>query len=58
MPRIPTHQVEDEWEDDDFQIDEDDPQDRRGRRLPAKEHRRERDWEEQRREKWRKRWDE
>ena len=52
MPRIPTHQVEDDWEDfDDFNIEHDEPQDRLGRRLP----RRVREEELQRRELLRKR---
>ena len=56
MPRIPTHQIDDDWEDpDELNIDDDDPTDRAGRRIPAKEHRKLRDWEEQRREVWRKR---
>ena len=57
MPRIPNHEVEDDFDDyEDFSIDDDDPRDRRGHKLPAKEHRRERDWEEQRRDKWNRRY--
>jgi hypothetical protein len=38
MPRIPTHQVEDDWEDpEEFNIEHDEPHDRLGRRLPRKE---------------------
>ena len=53
MPRIPTHQYnDDEWDDpEDFNIEDDDPRDRFGRKKP----RQERDWEEQRREKWNRR---
>ena len=52
MPRIPTHQVEDDWEDpDEFDIEDDDPRDRLGRRLP----RQEREQDLQRRESLRKR---
>ena len=52
MPRIPTHQYDDEWDDpEDFNIEHDDPQDRFGRKKPREE----RQWEEQRREQWRKR---
>jgi len=57
MPRIPTHQYDDEWDDpDEFNIEDDDAQDRRGHKIPAKEHRKNRDWEEQRRDAWRKRY--
>lgn len=53
MPRIPNREVEDDFDDyEDFSIADDDPQDRRGHKLPAREHRRERDWEEARRDKW------
>jgi hypothetical protein len=47
MPRIPTHQIDDDWEDpDEFNIEHDEPRDRLGRKLPRKEreedlHRRE-----------------
>lgn len=52
MPRIPTHQLNDDWEDpEEFEIQDDDPRDRLGRKKP----RQERDWEEQRREQLRKR---
>jgi hypothetical protein len=52
MPRIPNHQYDDEWDDpEEFDIEHDDPKDRFGRKMP----RQERDWEEQRREQWRKR---
>lgn len=52
MPRIPTHQYDDEWDDPEtLDIREDDHQDRFGRKKP----RQERDWEEQRREQLRKR---
>ena len=55
MPRIPNREVEDDFDDyEDFSVDHDDPTDRAGRRLPAKEHRKNRDWEEARREHWRK----
>ena len=38
MPRIPTHQINDDWEDpDDFDIEHDEPRDRLGRRLPRHE---------------------
>ena len=38
MPRIPTHQIDDDWEDpDDFDIEHDEPRDRLGRRLPRHE---------------------
>jgi hypothetical protein len=53
MPRIPTHQVEDDWEDpNDFDIEHDDPHDRLGRKMPREERER----EVQRREVWRKRY--
>ncbi len=56
MPRIPTHQVDDDWDDpDDFNIDEDDHQNRHGHKIPAKEHRKNRDWEEARRDHWNRR---
>ncbi len=56
MPRIPTHQYDDEWDsDDDFNIEDDDHTDRRGRKIPAKEHRKNRDWEEARRDHWNRR---
>lgn len=50
MPRIPTSQINDDWDqyDDDKDID---THDRHGRR-PARE---DREWVEQRRENWRKR---
>jgi hypothetical protein len=52
MPRIPNHQYTDDWEDpDELNIEEDDHQDRLGRKKP----RQERDWEEARREQLRKR---
>jgi hypothetical protein len=52
MPRIPTHQHEDEWDDlEEFDIEDDDPRDRLGRKLP----RREREEEMHRREKLQKR---
>ena len=47
MPRIPTHQIDDDWEDsDEFNIEHDEPRDRLGRKLTRKEreedlHRRE-----------------
>jgi hypothetical protein len=57
MPRIPNREVEDDFDDyEEFPIHDDDPRDKHGRRLPAKEHRRERDWEEQRRDKWNRRY--
>jgi hypothetical protein len=38
MPRIPTHQIDDDWEDpDEFDIEHDEPRDRLGRKLPRKE---------------------
>lgn len=53
MPRIPNREVEDDFDDyEDFSIADDDQRDRRGHKLPAREHRRERDWEEARRDKW------
>lgn len=56
MPRIPTSQYEDDWEDpDELNIENDEPVDRAGRRIPAREHRKLRTWEEQQREAWRKR---
>lgn len=56
MPRIPNREAEDDFDDyEDFNIDDDDPRDRAGRRLPAKEHRKLRDWEEERRDKWQRR---
>ena len=52
MPRIPSHQIDDNWDDpEDLNIEDDEPQDRLGRKKP----RFERDWEEQRREQLRKR---
>ena len=54
MPRIPTRQVEDDWDDfydDEPSIEHDDPRDRHGRRLPKED----RAWEEQRRNQWQKR---
>ncbi len=54
MPRIPNREVEDDFDDyDDFSIDDDEPRDRNGRKLPPKEHRREKGWEEARRDHWR-----
>jgi hypothetical protein len=59
MPRIPNREVEDDFADyEDFSIEEDDPRDRHGRRLSPEEHRKVREWEEQRRAKWRRRGDE
>ena len=59
MPRIPNREVEDDFADyEDFSIDDDDPRDRTGKRITPKEHRRDREWEEQRRDKWRRRGDE
>ena len=53
MPRIPNREVEDDFDDyEDFSINEDDPRDRRGRKLPAREHRKNKDWEEARRDHW------
>ena len=38
MPRIPNHQINDDWDDpDDFEIQEDEPRDRLGRKLPRRE---------------------
>ena len=52
MPRIPNREVEDDFDDyEDFSIENDEPRDRHGRRLPKEDH----DWEEQRRNQWRKR---
>jgi hypothetical protein len=52
MPRIPTHQITDDWEDpDELNIEDDEPTDRLGRRK-AKE---DQQWEEHRREQLRKR---
>jgi len=52
MPRIPNREVEDDFDDyEDFNIEPDEPPDRTGRRV----QRQDRDWEEQRREQWRKR---
>lgn len=54
MPRIPNREVEDDFDDyEDFSVDQDDPTDRAGRKLPAKEHRKNRDWEEARKDHWR-----
>lgn len=40
MPRIPTHQFEDEWDDPTEQvIEEDDPTDRHGRKAPREDRR-------------------
>ena len=56
MPRIPNREVEDDFDDyDDFNIDDDDQTDRMGRRVPAKEHRKNRDWEDARKQAWQKR---
>ena len=53
MPRIPNREVEEDFDDyEDFSINEDDPRDRRGRKLPAREHRKNKDWEEARRDHW------
>ena len=53
MPRIPTHQVEDDWEDpDELNIEPDEVRDRLGRKMPREERER----EVQRREVWRKRY--
>ena len=52
MPRIPTRQVEDDWNDyndDEPTIEHDEPRDRHGRRLPKED----KQWEEQRRRQWR-----
>jgi hypothetical protein len=57
MPRIPDHQIIDEWEDDEFEIRDDNPRDRKGHKIPARESREDLDWEKRRREKWRKRRD-
>ena len=52
MPRIPNREVEDDFDDyEDFSIENDEPRDRHGRRLPKEDQ----DWEEQRRNQWRKR---
>ena len=53
MPRIPNRQIPDEWDydDEDIGIEDDEPKDRRGRRLPRED----REWEERRRDQWRKR---
>lgn len=56
MPRIPNREVEDDFDDyEDFSIDDDDPRDKHGRKIPAKEHRRNKDYEEARRDHWRRR---
>jgi hypothetical protein len=53
MPRIPTHQIDDDWEDpDEFNIEHDDPRDRLGRKMPRDERERE---VERRERQWRKR---
>ena len=57
MPRIPNREVEDDFDDyEDFSINEDDPTDRTGNRLPPREHRKERSWEEARRDHWNRRY--
>lgn len=56
MPRIPTHQYEDDWDnDDDFNIEDDEPRNSKGQRVNPKQHRKDREWEEARRDAWRKR---
>ena len=54
MPRIPNREVEDDFDDyEEFSVDDDDLRNRRGQKLPAKEHRRNRDLDEARRDHWR-----
>ena len=50
MPKLNRHQYEDNWdEDEDFVIENDEPRNRRGDRLPPpKPSREDREWEENR----------
>lgn len=56
MPRIPTHQYDDEWGDpDELEIEDDEPRNRRGQKIPRRAREQNRDWEEARKEHWRRR---
>jgi hypothetical protein len=61
VPKIPNHQIiDDNWEDpEEFNIETDEPTDRAGRKITLKPPREDREWEEKRRNLWRKRntWD-
>ncbi len=50
MPRVPNHQVNDDWDNDEDEIIDD------SNHRPNRPNRQEREWEEQRREQWRKRY--
>ncbi len=52
MPKLNRHQYEDNWdEDEDFVIENDEPRNRRGDRLPPpKPSREDREWEEHRKQ--------
>lgn len=52
MPRIPTHQIPDDldWDDDELDIQEDEPRTKQGaKRMPKQD----KEWEDQRRDHWR-----
>jgi len=55
MPRIPTHQYNEDWDNEDYDTDHDYPQDRSGRRVtPFRNTQNGPDQDEQSRERWRK----
>ena len=49
MPRVRVEDYED-FEDDDLNIEDDEPRDRRGQKVPVKTPKQDRDWEESRKE--------